>query len=249
MENAIYETPFADVTQEEQSESPDPGYNGYTQEVESPFMFSYQTEEESEPVNEEALDLLSSLHDETFDDALYGLANEVEETWRTRVSNPLVMGETFVPFATQQARDYFNPLIRKTEDMIDSVASKFEGSDLADYSEVDLETLLAEFGNSGSGFTPAQEQFFGKVFKKVKSVVKKGVDLAKKGIRAVGKILPMNILLGKLKKLIRPLLDKVLKFAIGKLPANFRPYAKKLASRFLNRETSEDFEEEEFLFY
>lgn len=73
----------------------------------------------------------------------------------------------------------------------------------------------------------------------MKTVVKKGVDLAKKGISIVGKILPLNIILDKIKKLVRPLLDKVLKFAIGKLPKNLQPYAETLAKKFLHFETAE----------
>jgi hypothetical protein len=78
--------------------------------------------------------------------------------------------------------------------------------------------------------TPVQEQFLGSVFKKVKNVVQKGV-------KAVSKLLPMNIILNKLKGLVKPLLDRVLKFAIGKLPANLQPYAQTLAKKFLNLET------------
>ena len=53
----------------------------------------------------------------------------------------------------------------------------------------------------------------------------------------MGKILPVNIILGKLKGLIKPLLDKVLKFAIGKLPKNLQPHAQALAKKFLKMET------------
>ncbi|MBL0133788.1 MAG: hypothetical protein IPP79_07185 [Chitinophagaceae bacterium] len=81
-----------------------------------------------------------------------------------------------------------------------------------------------------------RNSFWG-VFNKIKNVVKKGVDLAKKGINAVGKLLPINQILKKIKGLIKPLLDKVLKFAIGKLPKNLQPHAQTLAHKFLNLET------------
>jgi len=70
------------------------------------------------------------------------------------------------------------------------------------------------------------------------------VDLAKKGISAVGKFLPINIILNKIKGLVKPLLEKVLRFAIGKLPKKLQPYAQSLAKKFLNLEAneSEDFE-------
>ena len=40
----------------------------------------------------------------------------------------------------------------------------------------------------------------------------------------------------KIKALIKPLLNKVLKFAIGKLPKNLQPHARTLAKKFLNIE-------------
>jgi hypothetical protein len=64
----------------------------------------------------------------------------------------------------------------------------------------------------------------------VKNAVSKGIELA-------GKLSPVNLILGKLKGLIRPLLDRVLKFAIGKLPKNLQPYAQTLSKKFLNLES------------
>ena len=46
---------------------------------------------------------------------------------------------------------------------------------------------------AGSGFLPeAFEQFLGGLFNKAKSLVKGAVNLAKKGIQAVGKVLPIG---------------------------------------------------------
>jgi hypothetical protein len=148
------------------------------------------------------------------------------------------MGDTYVPFATQQAREYVTPFLMETEAMIDRVSQHFSGNNLADHTQTEIESFFAELEFNHDNFTPAQEQFFGKIFDKVKSVVKKGVDLAKKGIAAVGKILPVNIILDKIKALVKPLLDKVLKFAIGKLPKNLQPHAQNLAKKFLKLEAS-----------
>lgn len=243
-ELAMFETPFADVPSKETltaKESTQPAYSNFLTDFESPFSRTYDTRGDSHQpslVSEEFVQLLGELNDTEFSESLYELAAEVEDSWTGKISNELAMGDKFVPFATQQAREYIVPLANETEAMIDRIAQHFSGNNLADHSEVEMESFFAELEFNHGNFTPAQEQFFGKIFNKVKSVVKKGVDLAKKGISAVGKILPINVILKKLKGLIKPLLDKVLKFAIGKLPKNLQPHAQSLAKKFLNMETS-----------
>ena len=48
---------------------------------------------------------------------------------------------------------------------------------------------------------------------------------------AVGKFLPINLLLNKLKGLVRPLLNRVLRAALNLLPASVRPVAQVLAKK------------------
>lgn len=241
-----YETPFADMPV--MQEQPDSGISTETlfsqlfQSVESPFSRTYESVESGNKItagDEEFVDFLGELNDPEFNEMIYELAGEVEESWRSKVSNEVAMGSNFIPFATQQARDYFTPMQLEAESMIDRVAQHFTTNSLADQSEGEIENFFQSLEFNHGNYTPVQEQFFGKIFDKVKSVVKKGVDLAKKGIAAVGKVLPINGALKKLKGLIKPLLDKVLKFAIGKLPKNLRPHAQSLAKKFLNLETME----------
>ncbi|HTE25242.1 hypothetical protein [Flavitalea sp.] len=242
---AQFETPFADVqvTKEEpvMGETVDSFFSNYFKESESPFSKTYEAASSTliNPAGEDYVDLLAELEDAEFNEALYEIANEVEDTWRSKVSNETAMGDNFIPFAYQQAREYFIPVIRETENMIDSVSNHFSGNNLGDQSEASVESFFETLEFTHTGYTPAQEQLFGKIFDKVKSVVKKGVDLAKKGVAAVGKLMPLNIVLNKIKGLIKPLLDKVLKFAIGKLPKALQPHAQTLAKKFLNLETDE----------
>jgi hypothetical protein len=77
----------------------------------------------------------------------------------------------------------------------------------------------------------AQEQFFKKLLDKAKKVVKGAVKLAKKGIKAAGKLLPTGRIFAALRKLVGPLLKRVLAKAIGKLPAPLRPAARRLAGK------------------
>ena len=97
----------------------------------------------------------------------------------------LQWGTIIVPFATQQAREFITPLLMETETMIDWVAQHFSGNNLGDHTDKEIESFFGELEFNHESFSPAQEQFFGKIFNKVKSVVKKGVSLAKKGIITV----------------------------------------------------------------
>lgn len=243
---AQFETPFADVPVAREFDraqvSSEDFFSNFLQEVQSPFARTYEATPAGNavsPAGEEYVDFLAELNDSEFAETIYELANEVEDTWRSKVSNETAMGDNYIPFATQQARSYFAPVLRESETMIDRVSEHFSGNNLADHSEAEIESFFNNLEFNHSQYTPAQEQFLGKIFNKVKSVVSKGVSLAKKGIAAVGKILPIGPILNKIKALVKPLLDKVLKFAIGKLPKNLQPHAQTLAKKFLNLEAGD----------
>lgn len=246
-ETAELENPFADIPvmreQFERDFSNESNFSNFLQETESPFLRTYEATNASNMVSqegEEYVNLLAELHDSEFEEMLYELSNEVEDTWRNKVSNEIVMGNNYVPFVNQQAKEYFAPMITETESMIDRVSEHFSGNNLADHSEASIQSFFETLEFNHANYSPVQEQFFGKILKKVKSIVNKGVEFAKKGIKFIGKFLPINVILNKLKGLIKPLLDKVLKFAIGKLPTYLQPYAQKFANKLLNLENEEE---------
>src|SRR6185436_15700916 len=82
---------------------------------------------------------------------------------------------------------------------------------------------------STDGGSPAAEEFLGKLLKKAKSAVRGAVSLAKKGLKAVSNVLPHTWILRKLLGLVRPLLQRVLRFAVDKLPVALQPMARQLA--------------------
>ena len=75
------------------------------------------------------------------------------------------------------------------------------------------------------------------------NVAGKAIDLAKKGLVAVGSF-ALKALFGKLKDLVKPLLESVLRRAIAGLPASLQPVATQLAHRFGLAETENDVNEE-----
>ena len=249
----MFETPFADISPLKEAfkaKDADVAYNNFIQELESPFSRTYETGGSQAVVSqmsEEFVQFMAELHDSSFSDSVYELASELEDQWLPKISNEAAMGSQLIPFATQQAREYITPFLSETEEMIDRVEQQYSGNNLADHTAAEIESFFSEMEFNHGNFSPAQEQFFGKIFNKVKNVVKKGVELAKKGASIVGRILPVNIILNKLKGLVRPLLDRVLKFALGKLPKNLQPYAQTLAKKFLNMETSAENESADLL--
>ncbi len=242
-----FDTPFGDATvsqNESVNESPSSYSNNFATNFESPFARTYETiipgQIPNSPVAGDFVNFLSELYEDEFNENLYDLASEVEDLWNTRISNESAMGDNFIPFATREANNYFSPFYNETIQMIDRVSQRFSGNNFPDTSESEIDDFFQQLEFDHTKFSPAQEQLFGSIFKKIKSVVKTGVNLAKKGVAVVGKLLPINIILGRLKRLIKPLLNKVLKYAIGKLPKNLQPYAQTLAKKFLNLETSGD---------
>jgi len=240
-----FETPFTDY----QVQSEDKFENhilSYPSELESPFRFTYETLEGggivSTPSSDAFVELLAELNNPDFETILYDLVAEAEDTFSSRISDEFVMGENYIPFVTQQINQYFEPLTKETERIFDEINNHFSGNNLADYNESEIDQLFEKFELEHIQLSPAQDQFLGSIIKKAKSVVNAGVKLAKKGISTVGKILPINQILGKLKKFIKPLLERVLRFAINKLPKNYQSQAQALAKKFLKLETTSSYE-------
>jgi hypothetical protein len=243
-ELATYETPFAD-SRNEFAESKNQEFQQAfsTSEFETPFAqtFEYGQETFVSPLANEYVSLLAELHDHEFDKSVYEMVAELEElfTSETPYTNTNV-----AYFTQQQAQEYFQPLVAETGRMLDEAGVRFSGNSLADINEAEIEHFFNEWEMTRADMSPAQEQFFGKLLNKVKSVVSTGINIAKKvggaavsAAGAVGKFVGNKVLgpvLGKLKGILPALLKRVLQFALGKIPIALRPYAKMLAKKFLN---------------
>jgi hypothetical protein len=237
-ELATYETPFADSRNEfPESRAQEFQQAFSTSEFETPFAqtFEYAQETMVSPLANEYVSLLAELNDHEFDKSVYEMIAELEE----RFTNETPYTNTNVAYFTQQqAEEYFQPLAAESGRMLDEAGARFSGNNLADISETEVEHFFNEWEMTRADLSPAQEQFLGKLIKKVKSVVSSGVNLAKKGIKFIGSKV-LGPLLGKLKGIIMPLLKRVLQMALGKLPIALRPYAKMLAKKFLNLDIAE----------
>ncbi|MCF1752344.1 hypothetical protein [Mariniradius sediminis] len=236
-----FETPFSDTlygqTIEKESEFKT-NYSLVFQVAEdSPFSRTYNPglfQQNTSLAQEEFVSLLAELNNREFAETLFDLAHEFESHLEEEVKIEFFDGESQI--VKSKFKKYIDPVVTETHAMIDKVSDFFTENQFSEASETEFELYLQNLEFEHIRFSPAQEQFLGKVFDKVKSVAKKGIELAKKGVNAVGKILPIQQVLEKIKGLVRPLLERILKFSIGKLPKNLQPHAQNLAKKFLKLE-------------
>ena len=198
----------------------------------TPFLSIYESEEAGgviDPETEERVQFLNELYDEEFDEALFGLASEAAALYEVRFmhehGDPRIVGYE----AERLLDQHFSPLVAEAETMLGTLATEFSQRDINSLAEYEIGGVIDRYKPSIE-LTPSFEDFLGKLKKAFKKVAGKAVDLAKKGISAAAK-LGLGPILNKLKALIKPLLKRVIQTAIGKLPAQLQPIARKLAER------------------
>jgi len=208
----------------------------------SPFLSRYESEEGGfvDPEAEEYAAFLNELYDTEFDEALSALVSEATAIYETQFpyeqESPTAVGYQAERLLTQ----HFAPLVAEVESRLEALAKELSQRDPNMLTEDEIETIVDRFQPSGD-LAPNFEDFFGKIWKGVKKVAKKAVGLAKKGISLAAKI-GLGPVLNKLKALIKPLLKRVIQYAIGRLPMPLQPVARKLAQKlpFL-KESEEEF--------
>lgn len=226
------ESPFAPArltaVAETEGEEPRESFSG---SLESPFSEALSWGEATEPESAAEM-LLAELEDEEFAEALEGLADEAaarhlaaSASWSSELEAPAL--------ATSEAETWMGGVAAEADRLLEHLERYFGGRTIESISEGELEAtgtqFLAEVGPLGA----ATEQFLGGLLKKAGKMVKGVVNVAKKGLQAVGKFLPLGKLWAALRGLIRPLLNRVLKVAMNKLPPQVRPLAQQLAKKLL----------------
>ncbi len=240
------ETPFIGVNESPWvAGAPSPGSTTYVPET--PFVAEYLVGEEVVGQELPAFkELLEDLYDSEFDEAILELADEADS-----YMTELGIGET----AADQARaetlleSWIEPLRQAAETMLVGLAEALEAEDPLSLTDTELEALINRFEPLETELSPAFEDFLGKLWRKAKKLAKGAVKLAKKGISAVSKVFPIGIILRKLAVLARPLLAKVAKFALNKLPVEYREPLRGLARKLFGQSVGESrdaFEEETF---
>lgn len=187
---------------------------------------------------------LAELRDEGFSEAVNLLAEETEQAVGERFTN-----ETPANAAERErvADAHLAPLRFEARQFLDRLEAGLTGMDLASLNEEQLDEVLGRFEAETGELTPAGEEFIGKIVRKAKQAVKFVASAAKKVAAPIMKVAGgmLGPVLSKLKGLINPLLQRVLSFAIGRLPAPLQPVARSLASKIKFENEGVDREEGE----
>jgi hypothetical protein len=185
----------------------------------------------------------AEFRDEAFDEAVAYLADETEQA----VSNRFA-GETAGNAAERErfAETLLSPVHFEALQYLDALEAGLGGLDLESLDEAQLDEVLARFDPSTGETSPAGEEFIGALARKAKKAVKfvarTARNVGKTVVRNVGKVASsvLGPVLSRLKALVRPLLKRVLSFAIGRLPPPLQPAARKLAAKFLGEHESDE---------
>ncbi|HEX5995367.1 MAG TPA: hypothetical protein VFY84_09530, partial [Jiangellales bacterium] len=207
---------------------------------ETPFVSEYVIGKQTIRPAERALrELLEDLYDSEFDDAIADLVAEAE-TYVDELG--LGESETDQGRAEQLLEVWVAPLRRAAERVLLGLAEAFEAEDPLTMTEDQFDAIFERFEPGSSEHGPAFDGFLKSLVKKAKSIAQGAVKAVKTGVAAVAKVMPIGIILRKLAGLARPLLTRVLKFALNKLPVEYRDPAKQLARRFLGIEVAQSFD-------
>ena len=196
-------------------------------ENESPFAESPSAVGFGGDGQAELAEVFAQLRDDEFDEAVAGLVDEVQDAVGERFE-----GESggLTEHRERLGDAHLAPIGFEAEQYVDQLAAGLAGVDLASLTEQQLDEVLAGFDATTPSLSPAGEEFLSKWVKKAKSVVNVAVATAKKiGKGVLGPV--VEAALKRLRKLVRPIMKRVLAFAIGKLPANLQPAARTVAGK------------------
>ncbi|WP_431876956.1 hypothetical protein [Amycolatopsis sacchari] len=213
------------------------------QVLNSPFAEAAVAAGEAGRGAETAGALLAELDDEEFAETLEVLVDEAAArhlrsvgTWSSASEAPAL--------ASIDTAQWLEELARESDRVLRGLEAHFGERPADSLQDGEIEAVAGL--PAMDGFThplDAQQLFLGGLLDKAKKLAKGVGKLAKKGFSALGN-LALGPLFATLRKLVRPLLKKVLDTAIGKLPESLRPLAGQLAAK-LNGETglAEEFDE------
>ena len=174
--------------------------------------------------------LLAELDDTRFAEALELLEDDVAArhlgsvgSWSSESEAPML--------ATADTTQWVAELAEEADRMLGALEEHFGDRPADSVQAGEIEAVAGI--RDPEGFTnpfDTQQLFLGGLLDKAKKLARGVGKLAKKGLAFAGQ-LAMGPLFALLRKLVRPLLRKVLDSAIGRLPASLRPLADQLAAK------------------
>ncbi|WP_395110166.1 hypothetical protein [Actinomadura sp. SCN-SB] len=197
--------------------------------LQSPFAGSLSFTAEARGDVEVLSEVLDHLADEDFAEALEDLVDEAAA--RRLADQAAWPAPPSIAEAHAMLQEWLEPVASEAERVIDGLATTLAGADPLTMSDTELQALLDTAATPPHLGQEVFDEFIGGLLKKATKAVTGVVSLAKKGLKLVGKLSPINFVLGRLKGLVRPLLNKILGSAIAKLPEAVRPIATTVAGK------------------
>ncbi len=217
------------------------GGRGFSEASEalSPFAGDPANETQLAEADRLVADAFAELRDETFDEAVAFLAEETEQAVADRFTDE---APTHSAERERFAESYLSGVGFEAEQYLNALEAGLSGLDISSLTEEQLEDKLDQFEPETSALSPAGEEFVGGLVRKAKKAIKFVANAASSVGKFAGSVL--SSVLKRLKALIRPLLRRVLSFAIGRLPAPLQSAARALASK-IQFEEEDRFEPED----
>lgn len=191
----------------------------------SPFLSVYESNDGeaayADPVRAAFASLVNELHDEEFDEALH----ELQCCARAMHDGQLAAGKPRGE-ADRLVTQHFSQLIEASEAAVDSMAREFVPREQGGIVDHEIDSFVEGY-TPPAPLDPEFEQFFGGWLKKLGRAAKAAAGKAWQGLKVIG----LGPIFNQIKRVIRPLLKRVLEWAIGKLPVPLQPAAQRLAQK------------------
>ena len=210
-----------------------------TEQAETPFATPFTSGSAGEGSTALFAEIVAELTNPELTEALGEVVQEVSGIHAEHVAlSGAEAAGTSGEVAELAAAQHLEVLAELTERYFETMAAAVGEREAATIGEGELPNLLEALESAPFPVTesPAFEQFFGALRRTIGRVVSKAVDLGRRAIKAVGTVLPLGAIIRKLKGLIRPLLKRVLGFAIRRLPVALQPVALRLRDRLFGAE-------------
>ncbi|WP_448004482.1 hypothetical protein [Agromyces bauzanensis] len=191
----------------------------------SPFAGGFTGEEESESAFSDVEALIGELEDEGFRESVDSLVDEVAGRHLEAISRWPDTQEA-ENAAAAEASAWMESFADAVDSRLAELEALYDTRRVDSFTDREADTLLAEFARDPDS---ASEQFLGGLVKKAVNVAK---SVAKGAVSGLTRLIPMGPVFGLLRKLVGPLLKRVLAKAINRLPAPLRAPATQLATKF-----------------
>ncbi|MHA7209547.1 hypothetical protein [Arthrobacter sp. MDT1-65] len=206
----------------------------FSEGLASPFSEAAGALSEGELENEAVEALLGELEDEEFTAALEALTQEAVARHAQALSGWSQEVAGTPSLAVTEVAQWLESVAQEAGHRLQTIAERFGNRTVDSLDESEFEVFEADLSESARPTSPldAQEDFLKKLVSKVSKIGRGVARMAGKGLSALSRFLPIGKLINAVRRLVRPLLQKVLARAIGHLPAALQPAARQLAQKF-----------------